>query len=105
MQKQPVICRKLSKVFQQGEVKIPALVDVDLEIPKGDFVCLSGPYGSGKSTLLNLISGLDNPTSGEIELDGQRIDQMNQSSLAEIRLYKIGFVFQSYNLIPVLTAQ
>jgi putative ABC transport system ATP-binding protein len=105
MQKHPVICRNLSKTFQQGQVKIPALVDVDLQIPKGDFVCLSGPSGSGKSTLLNLISGLDNPTSGEVELDGQRIDQMNQSSLAEIRLHKIGFVFQSYNLIPVLTAQ
>ncbi|EDN65702.1 ABC transporter ATP-binding protein [Beggiatoa sp. PS] len=76
-----------------------------MDIPKGDFVCLSGPSGSGKSTLLNLLSGLDTPTNGEVEIDGQRVDQMGKSALADMRLNKIGFVFQAYNLIPVLTAQ
>jgi putative ABC transport system ATP-binding protein len=105
MEKFPVTCHHLSKIYQQGRVTIPALVDVDLKIPKGDFACLSGPSGSGKTTLLNLLSGLDTPTSGEIEIDGQRVDKMNQSALADMRLHKIGFVFQAYNLIPVLSAQ
>ena len=105
MEQHPVICRHLNKTYQQAHINIPALVDVDLEIPKGDFVCLSGPSGSGKSTLLNLLSGLDTPTSGEVEIDGARVDKMSKSALAEMRLHKIGFVFQSYNLIPVLSAQ
>jgi putative ABC transport system ATP-binding protein len=105
MEKFPVTCHHLSKTYQQGRVTIPALVDVDLKIPKGDFACLSGPSGSGKTTLLNLLSGLDTPTSGEIEIDGQRVDKMNRSALADMRLHKIGFVFQAYNLIPVLSAQ
>jgi len=100
-----VTCRHLNKTYQQGQVAIPALVDVSLDIPKGDFVCLSGPSGSGKSTLLNMLSGLDIPTHGEIEIDGQRVDQMSKAALADLRLQKIGFVFQSYNLIPVLSAQ
>ncbi len=105
MEPLPVTCRNLSKTYQQGKVTIPALVDINLDIPKGDFVCLSGPSGSGKSTLLNLLSGLDIPTTGEIEIDGQRVDKMGKSALADMRLYKIGFVFQAYNLIPVLSAQ
>lgn len=105
MNESTVTCRHLSKTYQQGQVSIPALIDVSLEIPKGDFVCLSGPSGSGKSTLLNLLSGLDIPTHGEVEIDGQRVDQMGKSALADLRLHKIGFVFQAYNLIPVLTAQ
>jgi len=105
MEPLPVACRNLSKTYQQGKVTIPALVDINLDIPKGDFVCLSGPSGSGKSTLLNLLSGLDIPTTGEIEIDGQRVDKMGKSALADMRLYKIGFVFQAYNLIPVLSAQ
>ncbi len=105
MKQHPVICRHLTKTYQQGRITITALVNIDLEIPNGDFVCLSGPSGSGKTTLLNLISGLDIPTHGEIEIDAQRVDKMNQSALAEIRLHKIGFVFQAYNLIPVLSAQ
>jgi len=105
MKQLTVTCRHLTKTYQQGQVSIPALVDVSLDIPKGDFVCLSGPSGSGKSTLLNLLSGLDTPTNGEVEIDGQRVDQMGKSALADMRLNKIGFVFQAYNLIPVLTAQ
>jgi putative ABC transport system ATP-binding protein len=105
MEQHSVVCRHLSKNYQQGQLTIPALVDINLDIPKGDFVCLSGPSGSGKSTLLNLLSGLDTPTTGEIEIDKQRVDKMSKADLADMRLHKIGFVFQAYNLIPVLSAQ
>jgi putative ABC transport system ATP-binding protein len=100
-----VLCRNVSKVYRQDAIAVQALSDVNLEIPRLDFVCLSGPSGSGKSTLLNLIGGLDRPTGGEIYVDGNRVDQMEKSSLAELRLRRIGFVFQAYNLIPVLTAR
>lgn len=100
-----VSCKDLIKTYQQGLIEVHALADVDLEIERGDFICLSGPSGSGKSTLLNMIGGLDVPSSGEITIDDQRIDLMNKSGLAEMRLHKIGFVFQAYNLIPVLSAQ
>lgn len=100
-----VSCRKLNKVFAQGELAVHALSDVDLEIASGGFVCLSGPSGSGKTTLLNMIGGLDRPSDGEITVAGQRIDRMSQSDLAELRLQHIGFVFQAYNLIPVLSAR
>jgi putative ABC transport system ATP-binding protein len=105
MQNKPITCHKLSKIYKQGSVTVPALIDIDLEIPQGDFVCLSGPSGSGKTTLLNIISGLDTPTAGKIAIDGERVDKMSKSALAEMRLHKIGFVFQAYNLIPVLSAQ
>src|SRR5512136_2802581 len=100
-----VICRKVSKVYRQDAVAVQALTDINLDIPRLDFVCLSGPSGSGKSTLLNLIGGLDRPTDGEIYVDGNRVDQMEKGALAELRLRRIGFVFQAYNLIPVLTAR
>jgi len=100
-----VVCRKVSKVYRQDSVAVHALVDVDLVIPRQDFLCLYGPSGSGKTTLLNLIGGLDRPTSGEIIVDGQRIDDMESGALAHLRLHRIGFVFQAYNLIPVLTAR
>ena len=100
-----VLCRNVSKVYRQDAVAVKALTDVNLEIPRLDFVCLSGPSGSGKSTLLNLIGGLDRPTGGEIYVDGNRVDQMEKGALAELRLRRIGFVFQAYNLIPVLTAR
>ena len=100
-----VSCRKVNKIFAQGELAVHALSDVDLEIASGGFVCLSGPSGSGKTTLLNMIGGLDRPTEGEISVAGQRIDRMSMSELAELRLQHIGFVFQAYNLIPVLSAR
>ncbi len=102
---QTVICRRLSKTYQQDAIEVHALSEVDLDVPEGDFVCLSGPSGSGKTTLLNLIGGLDAPTSGEIIMAGQRVDLMSQAELASMRLKHLGFVFQAYNLIPVLTAQ
>ena len=101
---QTVICKKLSKTYQQDSISICALTELDLNVPKGDFVCLSGPSGSGKTTLLNLIGGLDAPTSGEITVDSQRVDLMTPAQLATMRLKHLGFVFQAYNLIPVLTA-
>ena len=102
---QTVVCRGVSKTYQQNTIAVHALSGIDLVIPKQDFLCLSGPSGSGKSTLLNLIGGLDRPTQGEISVDGQRVDLMSKSELAQLRLRHIGFVFQAYNLIPVLTAQ
>jgi len=100
-----VVCHQVTKIYRQNSVSVHALTDINLEIPKRDFACLSGPSGSGKSTLLNLIGGLDKPTRGEITVDGQRVDQLAKSELAALRLHKIGFVFQAYNLIPVLTAR
>ncbi len=100
-----VLCRNVSKVYRQDTVAVQALTDINLDIPKKDFACLSGPSGSGKSTLLNLIGGLDRPTGGEILVDGNRVDRMEKGALAELRLRRIGFVFQAYNLIPVLTAR
>lgn len=100
-----VILKKVCKIFGEGELAVHALRDVDLEIKAGGFVCLSGPSGSGKTTLLNMVGGLDRPTSGEITIAGKRVDKMNKGELAEMRLKDIGFVFQAYNLIPVLTAR
>ena len=100
-----VILRGVSKVYRQNSLAVQALTDINLDVPKQEFACLSGPSGSGKSTLLNLIGGLDKPTSGEISVDGQRVDLLGKAELAALRLFKIGFVFQAYNLIPVLTAR
>ena len=100
-----VVLRNVSKVYRQNALAVQALADINLEIPRKDFLCLSGPSGSGKSTLLNLIGGLDKPTTGEITVDGSRLDLLSRSELAELRLKRIGFVFQAYNLIPVLTAR
>lgn len=100
-----IICKDLCKTFQQGEEIITGLERVSISIEKGDFVCLSGPSGSGKTTLLNAIGGLDKPDSGEILIGGIRIDNLGKGALADMRLHNIGFVFQAYNLIPVLTAR
>ncbi|MCX7175927.1 MAG: ABC transporter ATP-binding protein [Proteobacteria bacterium] len=100
-----VSIRNLVKTYQRGSEKIEVLHGIDLDIPKGDFVCLMGPSGSGKTTLLNLIGGLDSPTGGQIEFDGDRIDQMGSGKLTDWRAHHIGFVFQTYNLLPMLTAQ
>jgi putative ABC transport system ATP-binding protein len=98
-------CRGVGKVYRQGDVEVPALRGVDLEIEAGDFATLAGPSGSGKTTLLSLIGGLDAPTAGEIRVAGEAITGMDKARLADLRLRKIGFVFQTYSLIPVLSAQ
>ena len=95
----------VTKTYKQGNVLIHALDHVSLCVEKGDFCALAGPSGSGKTTLLNLIGGLDNPNQGKIILDGETITGLSQSKLADIRLNKIGFVFQAYNIIPVLSAR
>ena len=98
-------CHQLCKTFTQGDEVITGLDHLDITIEEGEFVCLSGPSGSGKTTLLNAIGGLDTPDSGEIRMGEIRIDQLDRGSLADMRLHHIGFVFQAYNLIPVLSAQ
>lgn len=100
-----VICKDLCKTFQQGDEIITGLDKVSIEIDESDFVCLSGPSGSGKTTLLNAIGGLDTPDSGQIFIGDEQIDRLSKGELADMRLNNIGFVFQSYNLIPVLTAR
>jgi putative ABC transport system ATP-binding protein len=95
---------KVSKVVPSGAEMLTILHPLDLTIPDGQFIAVVGPSGSGKSTLLGLIAGLDEPTSGEIRIDGQTITSMNEDQLAELRGAKIGFVFQSFHLIPSLTA-
>jgi len=100
-----VRCVDLCKTYRQGDQDIKALDHVSIEIEQGGFVCLSAPSGGGKTTLLNAIGGLDIPDSGEVWIAGQRIDEMSKGALADLRLSSIGFVFQAYNLIPVLTAQ
>jgi len=100
-----VAVRNVHKEFRRGSERIDVLQGLSLDIPGGDFLALMGPSGSGKSTLLNLLGGLDRPTRGEIEIGGQRIDQMSGGQLAAWRARHIGFVFQMYNLLPVLTAE
>ncbi len=96
--------RSLSKVYTRGRQKIEVLHHVDLDIGKGDFLALMGPSGSGKTTLLNLIGGLDSPSEGTISVAGRRIDRLGQSELARWRASNVGFVFQFYNLLPMLSA-
>ena len=98
-------CSQLNKTFTQGDQVICGLDDVSIAIEEGSFVCLSGPSGSGKTTLLNAMGGLDKPDSGEIQVGDKRVDLLGKSDLADMRLHSIGFVFQAYNLIPVLTAR
>jgi len=97
--------RDLSKVYERGKQKVEVLHHIDLEVAEGDFVALMGPSGSGKTTLLNLIGGLDLPSGGSISVGGQRIDQLGAGALAKWRAAKVGFVFQFYNLMPMLSAQ
>ncbi|MFC1689561.1 ABC transporter ATP-binding protein [Pseudomonadota bacterium] len=98
-------CVDLCKNYRQGDAVIKALDHVTIDIEQGSFMCLSGPSGSGKTTLLNMIGGLDELDSGQISIDGERVDLLGKGPLADLRLHHIGFVFQAYNLIPVLTAQ
>jgi putative ABC transport system ATP-binding protein len=95
----------LCKTYRQGDEDIKALDHVSIDIDEGGFVCLSAPSGGGKTTLLNAIGGLDKPDSGEVYIAGRRIDNLSKGELAELRLRQIGFVFQAFNLIPVLTAR
>ena len=97
--------RGIAKDYRRGAETVHVLRDLNLDIPQGDFLALMGPSGSGKSTLLNLIGGLDRPTAGTIEVGGQRTDSMSEGELGRWRANHIGFVFQMYNLLPVLTAE
>jgi putative ABC transport system ATP-binding protein len=97
--------KHVHKIYNDSEVKVHAVNDISLSFDEGEFAAIVGPSGSGKTTLLNMLGGLDNPTEGEISIGGTRIDQLKGSKLIDFRLHHIGFVFQSYNLIPVLTAQ
>lgn len=92
------------KTYQQGKVEVTALGGVSLSIQKGSFVALAGPSGSGKTTMLNMIGGLDSPDSGQIVVNGNALEKLSQTELASLRLHNIGFIFQAYNLIPVLSA-
>jgi len=95
----------VEKIYKQGEIEVPALRGVDLTISRGEFTSIFGPSGSGKTTFLNLIGALDKATSGNIRFNGDELGEFNKNELALLRRNEIGFIFQSYNLIPVLTAQ
>lgn len=95
----------VSKTYTRGKQKVEVLKSLDLSVAQGDFVALMGPSGSGKTTLLNLIGGLDSPTAGEVIVGGERIDKLGSSALAAWRARHVGFVFQFYNLMPMLSAQ
>ena len=97
--------RQVAKVFRQGKMEVPALRGVDLEVRAGEFLALVGPSGSGKTTFLNLVGALDVPTSGELLVLGRRVADLGRAERAEMRLRSLGFVFQAYNLVPVLTAR
>ncbi|MBN1112543.1 MAG: ABC transporter ATP-binding protein [Bacteroidales bacterium] len=96
---------KLYKIYNETGVEVKAINGIDLEIKEGEFTAIVGPSGSGKTTLLNMIGGLDNPTSGIVEVGGVLLNEMSSSQLIDFRKNNIGFIFQSYNLIPVLTAK
>jgi len=95
---------KVKKVYQQGKIEVPALRGIDLTVEQGEFTTIFGPSGSGKTTLLNMIGCLDTPTEGEIRLNDKKVSDLSRKALAMVRRFNIGFVFQGYNLIPVLTA-
>jgi putative ABC transport system ATP-binding protein len=97
--------RGVTKTYQRGSERIEVLHGVNIDIPRGDFLALMGPSGSGKTTLLNLIGGLDRPTAGSVVIDGQRIDRLSSGDLSRWRAANVGFVFQFYNLLPMLSAQ
>ena len=97
--------KHVSRVYQKGKDKVEVLHELDLEIPAGDFAAIMGPSGSGKTTLLNLLGGLDRPSSGTVTVGGAELSSMSNSQLSKWRSTNVGFIFQFYNLLPVLTAQ
>ena len=99
-----IVLKNVTKEYKRDEFRIPVLVDLDLSVGEGEFLALMGPSGSGKTTLLNLIAGLDRPTRGEVIVHGQDICEMSESRITRWRADNVGFIFQLYNLIPVLTA-
>jgi len=99
-----VEAHELTKIYRQGSLEVPALQGLDLELRRGEFAVLAGSSGSGKTTLLNLIGALDVPTGGSLSVDGQELARLKGRALASLRLRRLGFVFQAYNLVPVLTA-
>jgi len=102
---QPIVqLTDITRTYIQGEIEVNAVSDVTLDIKSGDFATLCGPSGSGKTTVLNMIGALDEPTSGVVSIEGQNLADLNRSQVSALRRDRIGFVFQSYNLIPVLTA-
>jgi putative ABC transport system ATP-binding protein len=105
MVKTPILlARKLTKVYSSGKIEVTAVKDVDLAVEKGAFIGVSGSSGSGKSTLMNLLGGLDSPTSGSIEFEGELISRMDKEQLARYRRHDVGMIFQSFNLIPSFSA-
>lgn len=103
--KNVIVLEDLHKIYKESEIEVKAVNGVDLKIEEGEFVAIVGPSGSGKSTLLNMIGGLDEPSSGNVYVDGMSISGMKESELTDFRMKYIGFVFQSYNLLPVLSAK
>ncbi len=99
-----ILAKNIEKIYDETKIPVHALRGVDLEVKEGEFTAIVGPSGSGKTTLLNIIGGLDNPTEGSIEIGGTDISKLSDNQLIDFRLNNIGFVFQAYNLIPVLTA-
>jgi putative ABC transport system ATP-binding protein len=99
-----IVCRAVAKSYYRGALEIPVLQGLDLEIPRGGYYALMGPSGSGKTTLLNLIAGIDRPTGGSLEVCGHELNQLDDDQLAAWRARHMGFIFQNYNLVPVLNA-
>ena len=99
------VCSGITRTYREESVPVHALRGVDFRFSRGDFVSLAGPSGSGKSTLLNILGGLDRPDSGTVTVDGVALNDLNETQLSDLRLARMGFVFQSYNLIPVLSAR